>query len=292
MTGSPRRAYGSLSIAGRAIAPGRACGPLRRNRTELDAGDVVGSVLLAERAVPDDIARILASAGTLTLSGALLSHVSLLSREFGKPSVSLSGITPARLATEDEDGLLQLDDVVGAGSRAVLEENDIVLLDGGRGTLSVPGALDREARAAIRRVYAALVSFGKLPGDDSLLDALLQSAADSATHPFLLEAAFCYRLVPSGAPARRLLAALTGATPDAQFEAMIEALKERVLEESAARCDETAAALRSAEDLEDLHRGLRALEILRSSTISGAIRTASSSDSSPCWRPPERAVPS
>jgi phosphohistidine swiveling domain-containing protein len=114
MTGSPSSAFGSLLIQGRAIAPGLACGPLRRNRTELDPKDTAGAVLLAERAVPDDIGKILASAGTLTLSAALLSHVSLLSREFGKPSVSLSGITPARLSSEGEDGILQLDDVVGS----------------------------------------------------------------------------------------------------------------------------------------------------------------------------------
>src|SRR6185503_8362413 len=98
MIGSPSDEAGFLSIRGRAIAPGLACGPLRRNRAELDPRDVLGAVLFAERAVPDDIARILSSAATLTISGAVLSHVSLLSREFGKPSVSLAGLTPARVA--------------------------------------------------------------------------------------------------------------------------------------------------------------------------------------------------
>src|SRR5262245_28910504 len=138
MTGSPSPAFESLSIRGRAIAPGLACGPLKRNRMDLDPREVRGAVLLADRAVPDDIGRILASAGTFTIAGALLSHVSLLSREFGKPSVSLAGVTPARLSEEGEDGLVQLEDVVGAGTRAVLGDGDIVLLDGNRGVVTVP----------------------------------------------------------------------------------------------------------------------------------------------------------
>jgi pyruvate,water dikinase len=260
MTGSPANAFGSLSIQGRAIAPGLACGPLRRNRTELDPRDVSGAVLLAERAVPDDIGRILASAGTLTLSAALLSHVSLLSREFGKPSVSLLEITPAHLSSEGEDGILQLEDVVGGGARAVLDDGDIVLLDGDRGVLTVPGGLDLMARAAIRRVHAALAAFGKLPGDEAVLRALLQAAENPATHGFLLEAAFPYRIVPSGPPARRLLDALTAKVSRPELGAMIESLAERVLAEAAARCDDTLGILQSAEDLEDLQRGLRGLE--------------------------------
>jgi len=261
MTGSPSPASGSLVIRGRAIAPGLACGPLRRNRTELDPREVRGAVLLAERAVPDDIGRILASAGTFTLTGALLSHVSLLSREFGKPSVSLSGVTPARLSEEGEEGLLQLEDVVGAGTRAVLDEGDIVFLDGNRGLLTVPGGLDRPARDAVRRVYAAVSAFGQLPGDEVLLRALLQTAEDPRTHGFLLEAAFPFRIVPSGPPARRLLEALRGPVPQAALERMIDALRERVLAEAAARCDETLVTLKAAEDLEDLQRGLRGLEV-------------------------------
>src|ERR1044071_2562431 len=115
MTGRSPKAFGSFTIQGRAIAPGRACGPLRRNRMDLDPRSLAGCVLLAERAVPDDIARILASAGTLTLSGALLSHVSLLSREFGKPSIALAGVTPARLSEDGEAGVLHFADVVGGG---------------------------------------------------------------------------------------------------------------------------------------------------------------------------------
>ncbi len=260
MTPSFSNAFGSFSIEGRAIAPGLACGPLRRNRKELDPGEVAGSVLLAERAVPDDIGRILASAGTLTLSGALLSHVSLLSREFGKPSVSLSGITPARLSDSGEDGVLQLEDVGGAGAAVVVFDGDVVFLDGNRGVLSVPGGVDREARATLGGVFAALTAYGKLPGDETLLRALLAAAGNPATHEFLLEAAFSYRLVPSGPPARRLLAGLLGTEPRGKLAASIEALGERILEEAAARCDDTLTILAASEDLDDLQRAMRGLE--------------------------------
>jgi pyruvate,water dikinase len=227
---------------------------------ELDPADVAGAVLLAERAVPDDIGRILASSGTLTLSGALLSHVSLLSREFGKPSVALSGVTPARLAHDGEDGLLVLEDVVGLSARAVLDDGDIVLLDGGRGVLTVPGGLDRELRRAVRRVHAALVAYSKLPGDELLLTALLETAEGGASREFLLEAAFPFRVVPPGDPARRLIEALAARSPRPEFAAMHAALRERVLEEAAARCDDTLGVIAAAEDLEDLHRALRGLE--------------------------------
>jgi pyruvate,water dikinase len=218
-------------------------------------------VLLAERAVPDDVGRILASVGTLTISGAVLSHVSLLSREFGKPSVSLSGVTPAHLAGEGEEGVLLLEDVVGIGARAVLDEGDIVFLDGSRGILTVPGGFDREARRAIRRLHAPLAAFGRLPDDDALLLALLEAAAEEhAALAFLLEAALPYRLVPSGPPARRLLAALAKSARHPQLASTIETLKERVLSEATVRCHETLPILESAEDLEELQRGLRGLE--------------------------------
>ncbi len=261
MTGSRTLASGFFSIRGRAIAPGRACGPLRRNRPDLDPRDVSGSVLLAERAVPDDVSRILASAGTLTISGAVLSHVSLLSREFGKPSISLSGVTPARLSREDEEGVLLLEDVVGFGGLAVLDEGDIVFLDGSLGVLTVPGGFDREARGTIRRLHAPLAAYGKLPDDDVLLRALLATAAEGhLTLAFLVEAALPYRIVPAGPPARRLLEALASDLRQPELAATIEALKERVLAEAGERCRASLSVLESAEDLEELQRGLRGLE--------------------------------
>jgi len=109
-------------------------------------------------------------------------------------------------------------------------------------------------------VGAALGALGQPRGDAARLRALLQAAENPSTHPFLLEAAFPYRIVPSGPPARRLLEALTAGLPHPALPVMIEELRERVLAEAAARCDDTLATLQAAEDLEDLQRGLRGLE--------------------------------
>jgi pyruvate, water dikinase len=261
MSDPPLPAPGYLSIRGRAIAPGVACGPLRRNRAELAVHDAAGAILLAERAVPDDVGRILAAAGTLTISGAVLSHVSLLSREFGKASVSLSGMTPAHLAGDGEEGLLVLDDVVGALGRPALDEGDIVFLDGTQGILGVPGGFDATARGAVRRMYALLLAFGRFPDDDTLLRETVEAAesAADAAFTFFLEAALPYRIVPAGAPARRLLTALArSGRPD--HAARLAALRERVFDEAAARCESARSAVGLVDDLDELQRVLRALE--------------------------------
>ena len=253
MRGSPLNASGFLSIRGRGSAPGLACGPLRRNRQELNPGDISGCVLLAERAVPDDIGRMLASAGTLTLSGALLSHVSLLSREFGKPSVSLDGTAGARLTRKDEVGLLVLE-------RTVLDEGDVVFLDGSLGVLTVPGGPDREARRAIRGLHGPLAAFGKLPDDDALLRRLVAVTSETGGLDVVLEAAFTFRLVPPGAPARRLLEALREAAAGSELEASLESVRARTHAQAESRCEAAVLSLEAAEDLEDLQRGLRLLE--------------------------------
>jgi len=262
MNGPPRPAPGITVIRGRAIAPGVACGPLRRNRPELVAHDATGAILLAERAVPDDVGRILAAAGTLTISGAVLSHVSLLSREFGKASVSLSGVTPAHLAGDGEDGLLVLDDVVGTFDRPTLDEGDVVFIDGTQGIVGVPGGFDRAARSAIRRIYALLLAFGRFPDDDTLLRETVDAAAtaDEGAFAFLLEAALRYRIVPAGDPARRLLAALAASAGRPERTACLTALRERVFDEAAARCESARTALGLVDDLDELQRSLRGLE--------------------------------
>jgi pyruvate,water dikinase len=256
----PPRAH--LEIQGRAIAPGIACGPLRRNRPELDPKEAAAAILVAERAVPDDVGRILASAGTLTISGTVLSHVSLLSREFGKPSVALSGVTPSHLARDGEPGLLVLDDIVGGGAGAVLHEGDIVVVDGSRGVVGIPGGLDPEARGSVRALYGPLVAFGRMPGDDALLGRVVASAraASDAAFAFLLDAALAYRLVPAGADARRLLQALEQAPMRAEMPDLLEALRERVLDVAADRCQAARASLDDVDDLEELQRAMRVLE--------------------------------
>jgi pyruvate,water dikinase len=219
-------------------------------------------VLLAERAVPDDVSRILASAGTLTLSGSVLSHVSLLSREFGKPSVSLVGVTPARFARGDETGLLVLEDVVGGTAKAVLDEGDVVFVDGRTGTISIPGGLDALSRRTVRRVFASVAAFGKLPEDESLLDSLLAScpSGDPVALAFLLEAALPYRLVPPGLPARRLLQALSSSGHGEELAARCLDLAERVLEEVSSRCEAARSDFSSVEDVDELQRALRRFE--------------------------------
>lgn len=261
MSRTTSSAQGDLSIRGRAIAPGLACGPLRRNRADLEPRDAAGAILLAERAVPDDVARILASAGTLTLSGALLSHVSLLSREFGKPSVSLSGVTPAHLAGEGESGVLILEDVVGGRGPSALDDGDILLLDGTRGVVGVPGNLDPAARAAIRATYAPLWAFGRLPEDEASLRAVTRAAAASdAALAFLLEAALPYRLVPAGAQARRLLAALSEEVDRTRLAQRLDALCERLLADAASRCGDTLETIEGVDDVDELQRAIRRLE--------------------------------
>jgi pyruvate,water dikinase len=261
---SPSSSYvpGFLAIHGRAIAPGLACGPLRRNRPDLAAADAHGCILLAERAVPDDVGRILASAGTLTMSGAVLSHVSLLSREFGKASVAFSGITPAHLSRDGEEGVLILDDVVGGATRAAIDEGDILFLDGTGGVIGIPGGVDRAARRAVRRLHATLVAYAATPDDETHVRALVEeaAAADEAAFAFLLEAALVYRVVPPGFPSRRLLAALAAGTGRPGYETRIAGLLERVLADAALRCDRARDALADVDDLEELQRALRTLE--------------------------------
>ena len=263
MSRTPSSGDGSLTIHGRAIAPGIACGPLRRNRPELDPQDAAGTILLSERAVPDDVGRILASAGTLTIAGALLSHVSLLSREFGKPSVSLSGMTPAHLAGDGEPGVLILDDVVGGGDGgAVLHEGDIIMIDGSRGTVVIPGGVDPAARRSVREIHGPLVAFGRVPDNDMLLDRLVAAVREAGEvgFDFLLEAALPYRLVPAGGSARRLLAALVPMAGATSLAARIAALRERVLYDAAFRCRAAREALQDVDDLEELQRAMRRLE--------------------------------
>jgi len=117
----------------------------------------------------------------LTLSGAFLSHVSLLSREFGRPSVSLGAREHARLVPPGEGGLLELADVVGAPGGAVrLEEGDIVVLDGESGLLTVPGGADAGARHAVRAAHRALLRAAATHDGASAAEALLPEGPGAA----------------------------------------------------------------------------------------------------------------
>lgn len=197
-------------VRGRGVAPGVACGPVRRNDPRSSAGDVAGAILVAARAVPDDIERVLGAAGTLTLGGALLSHVSLLSREFGKPSVVVGGESGVLLLEgRGNGGILALAD---RPDLAILDEHDVVLLDGDRGHLRVPAGTSPTARALIRETYAALKDLAAHPESSAGMAVLLGSAERAAVRvlPFLLEAALVCGLLPAGEPRRRFLATLAG----------------------------------------------------------------------------------
>jgi pyruvate, water dikinase len=253
-----------LVLRGKGTAPGLACGPLRRNSPGLSREDAEGAILVAERAVPDDVGRILASAGTLTLSGSLLSHVSLLSREFGKPSVSLGAACPSRILPADSgEELLELLDVVGgAEKRAVLREGDVAMIDGSSGKVGIPGGLDEDARLAIRKAHAALRELIGGPDDPAAMRALVDLAS---THgplvvAYLMEASVLYRVLPAGPVARGLIAALR-ASPSVGPEAAacVADLRERTVASARSRCEEALAALPLHDDLDALDRAARSL---------------------------------
>ena len=265
MTGGMSNAHkldlpGMLLLQGRGTSPGSACGPMTRNRPDREAASVAGSILVAERATPDDVGRILASSGTLTLGGALLSHVSLLSREFGKPSVSLGSGSRVRILTDPgEAGVLELSDVVGDDRAPVLGEGDVVLLDGDRGTLRVPGGIDPEMRRRARELHGVLLQFASDPERDDLLRGVVAAAGDpdGSVFLYLLEAAFLNRVVPKGDGARRLLHRLTAADAAA---GRIRALRRGVVERSESRFLSAEVEIRTVEALDDLDRTVGRLE--------------------------------
>lgn len=246
------------------MAPGRACGALRRNALDLAPQAMVGDVLVAERAVPDDVGRILSAAATLTLEATFLSHVSLLSREFGKPSVSLGvGSVVEIVAEDDSPALLRLVDVVGAEDGPVLDEGDLVLVDGDRGTVAIPGGASAETRRRIREVHAVLVAYARHPSSAHLLDALGRAVAEEGDlgSAYALEAALTYRLAPRGEPTRRLLTALGERTGAAEaVGARVAAIRRRLQGEIERRCREAVEAIDLASDLDELERTLRAFE--------------------------------
>jgi hypothetical protein len=188
--------------------------------------------------------------------------VSLLSREFGKASVSLSGMTPAHLARDGEDGILVFDDVVGTEDRPALDEGDVLFVDGSQGVIGIPGGFDRAARRAIRRMYAPLRAYAAASDDESHLRAVIEEAATAsdAAFAFLLEAALLYRVVPPGVAARRLLAAIATGVGRPAYEPQLASMLERILDGAAQRCDQARAALSDVDDLEELQRALRTLE--------------------------------
>ena len=252
-----------LVVHGTGTSPGRARGPLLRNREDLDPAAAAGAVLVAERSSPDDLARIVAAEGTLTLSGAFLSHVSLLSREFGRPSVSLGAHDHVRLLAPEEGGLLELADVVGgAGGPIRLEEGDIVVLDGEAGLLTVPGGVDRRARLAVREAHRALLRAAASEDAAAAASALRQDGPGAAGRPRLRGGRAApprpsrdpWDHPPGGAALGPGAAGAPGSAPSRRARAG------RSRDRDAARA--SAAALRQATSVDALDREMRAVAAL------------------------------
>lgn len=249
-----------MVCTGRGTAPGHACGPLRRNSAGLDPDNSLGVILVAERAVPEDVGRILAAAGTITFGGAVLSHVSLLSREFGKPSVSMADSSQMRLAAGRDHGILELtrDD----GPAVVLHEGDIALLDGSRGKILVPGAADPGFRTALRDLFPRLAQFGAAP-EKSGFEPLLAPLLDELGEPlleFLMEASVLYRVIPSGPPARELMAMLRRHCSADVMERHRTALSARVRDRIHCMFQEASGALAATTEPDDLKRRVGQVE--------------------------------
>jgi phosphohistidine swiveling domain-containing protein len=242
-----------LTYEGRATAPGNACGALRRNRRDLHSEEIEGSILVAERAVPEDVGRILAAAGTVTFGGALLSHISLLSREFGKPSVSMGSSDTVHLLEGDHD-LIGLDLPDGTDSFKVAE-GEIVFLDGDRGLLIVPAGEDPSLRKAARDAYSALMLFGRDPGEERLLEPVreLLNRTGEALLSFLMEAAILYRVLPAGQATSSFLRFLEQAAPNdavrSRKKELATEIEDRILR-LISRASDDLAGVSEPDDLE------------------------------------------
>ena len=260
----PAEFSGFLLLHGRGMSPGRTAGALVRNRRALAPASVANRILVAERAVPEDIDRILASSGTITLAATLLSHVSLLSREFGKPSVTFGPTSNVRLVPDRDGGaLLALEDVAGGGKTAKLDEDDLVLLDGEAGTVAIPRLSHPGERDALHDLHRRLSAYGRDPDDSGVLATLVESArhGGGAVIPYLAEAALTYGLVARGDATRRLLAALRSAGDVWEvLRERIEEIGRRLHGEIEVGCREASESVRRTSDSEELERVLRSFE--------------------------------
>lgn len=260
----PKLRATELVVPALGVAPGRTCGPLRRNEPTLDAAAVEGAILLAERVLPADLERILAAAGTLTLGGALLSHVNLLSRELGKPSVALLAETRASLLPAGSAEVLELGNLTGGADRPVrLSEGDVVLLDGDRGVVRVPGGADPAARARVRRLHDLLESYARRPSDGERLEKLVAAATPLGPSRLgmMLEAALLCRGVPEGRPAQGLVQAMLASACGDSVRSILERVAQEVVIQLEDRCRRTLLGLDEVESPNEL--SLRR-ELLRS----------------------------
>lgn len=252
----------SFTIHGRGTSPGLACGPLFRNAPDVRPEQVRGAILVTERAGADDLPRIRASAGTATVGGSLLSHVSLLSREYGKPSVSFGSRSGVTLLPEPHGAVLHVHEAECGIAGAGVDPGDIVFLDGDRGTVRIPGSFDRAARASIRGVFGRLRRLALEPGDRAVLAELARCCSDPARPElaFALEAGLVFRAVPEGKPAHALLETLRSATSGVGLATRLDLVRARILASIAARLDRTIETIAAASDTLAVQRAVAALE--------------------------------
>ncbi len=245
---------GDLVVTGRAISPGLACGPVVRNHARLTASRARDSILVAERAVPDDVVRLRAAAGTLTLGGAVLSHVSLLSRELGKPSVALDPLEVSIPGRGRSVLRITGASVVPAG--VAIARGDVMMLDGDRGVVRIPGAARRGSRRAVREAFEALRAL-EVSGDDRDLRRLDLSSEILAR--FVLEAGSLYGTVRPGDARRRLIAIVTERLGSARSRELRSATARRATSRLESWCRAAGASLAAAGDVDELDRVRREL---------------------------------
>ena len=165
--------------------------------------------------------------------------------------------TRAELLPAGTPELLELPFPPGAdGEPLRLREGDIVLLDGDRGTLRVPGGRDRNAREVIRQIHGLLSGYAADPDDPAPLERLAATAVelDSESLGLLAEAALLYRAVPPGDPARRLAAALLHSSRREEAASALERIRDSVLEQARERFGGLKEELSRIENSDELDR--------------------------------------
>lgn len=245
-----------LVLAGRGGAPGRVCAPVVRNDPGRDDDEIRGRILLGARSTPEDAGRVIVAGGLCTLGGAPMSHVALLAHEFGIPAVTLAAHVPARIVSTAGEAILSFSDVVGEPHDAVLNEGDVVLLDGYAGSLTVPGGASATRRGAAREIHDALRRFESDPSPG--LDRMLPRSLPPGGARFIVVAALRFGLVSAGERSRNLVEELL--RRDAGTRAWLDELRRGWRQEAAVRGRRAQAAVEMTDDPEEPGRRLAELE--------------------------------
>jgi hypothetical protein len=128
---SPR--WTGMTLRTLALCPGSRCGRLVHETAEQSFAT---AIVLCDLPRAERADRLLGARGVILLRGPLLSHLSLLLREFGVPTVALSS-------------------AAGKEAAAVLKPGSVAFIDGDDGTIHLPGG-DAEARKRAAELLDAL----------------------------------------------------------------------------------------------------------------------------------------